>query len=165
MISDQELDRYGTLKFANGFKDPSFVRETLGYEIARKYLSSSLSNYPNVYVNGAYFGLCTSNQDVDKYFMHTHFSSDENTRIKGDISQMTPGQGVWKYLGTDSTEYFGLYALESDFGWTDLISFLDTLNNHNTFVENVLNVDRQFWMIAFDILVVNLDAPVNMPQN
>lgn len=29
-----------------------------------------------------------------------------------------------------------MYALESDFGWTDLISFLDTLNNHNAEVEN-----------------------------
>ncbi len=35
IIDDQELDGYGTLKLSNGFKDPSFVRETLGYEIAR----------------------------------------------------------------------------------------------------------------------------------
>ncbi len=165
VIYNQELDGYGTLKLSNGFKDPSFVRETLGYEIARKYLPGSLSNYANVYVNGTYLGLYTSNQDVDKYFMRTHFSGDENARIKGEISQMVPGQGVWNWLGSDSTSYFSLYALESDFGWVDLISFLDTLNNHNTYVENVLNVDRLLWMIAFDILVVNLDAPVNMPQN
>ena len=165
VISDQELDGYGTLKLSNGFKDPSFVRETLGYEIARKYLPGSFSNYANIYVNGTYLGLYTNNQDVDKYFMRTHFSGDENARIKGEISRMVSGQGVWNWLGTDSTEYFNLYSLESDFGWADLISFLDTLNNHNEYVEEVLNVDRLLWMIAFDILVVNLDGPVNMPQN
>ena len=165
IIDDQELDGYGTLKLSNGFKDPSFVRETLGYEIARKYLPGSLSNYANVYVNETHLGLYTSNQDVDKYFMRTHFSGDENARIKGEISNGGFGQGVWKWLGTDSTAYTGLYALESDFGWADMISFLDTLNNHNEYVEQVLNVDRLLWLLAFDILVVNLDAPVNMPQN
>ncbi len=168
VISDQEIEGYGTLKLANGFKDPSFVRESIGYEIARKYFPASNANYANVYINGTHLGLYTSVQDVDKYFMRTHFYGDENARVKGEIaSGIPPGQmgGVWKYNGSDSSNYFSKYELESDFGWNELVEFLDTLNNHNSFVDKVLNIDRHLWFLAFQNLLVNLDGPINNPQN
>ncbi len=87
IIDDQLIEGYGTLKLANCAKDPSFIRETLSYEIARKYMPASQSNYANVYVNGTLLGLYTSDQDVDKFFMRTHFASDENARVKGEIDQ------------------------------------------------------------------------------
>ena len=34
IINDQTIGPYGTIKLANGFSDPSFIRETLSYEIA-----------------------------------------------------------------------------------------------------------------------------------
>lgn len=168
VINDQEIDGYGTIKLSNVYKDPSFVREVLGYEIARQYIPASQSNFSNVYVNGTLIGLYTSNQDVDKYFMRTHFSSDENARIKGELAaSLPPGQmgGVWQYFGQDSSSYYSKYALESDFGWQDLVGFLDTLNNYNASIENVLNVDRHLWFLAFENLLVNLDSPINNPQN
>ena len=163
IIADQEIEGYGTLKLANGFKDPSFVRETLSYEIARNYFPASLANYANVYINGTHLGLYTSVQDVDKFFMRTHFGSDENTRVKGESSG--PSGGVWKYYGQDSSSYYSKYAMESEFGWQNLIWFLDTLNNHNESVEQVLNIDRHLWFLAFSNLLVNLDGPINNPQN
>jgi len=166
-INNQHIQEYGTLKLANGFKDPSFIRESLGYEIANKYMPSSKANYMNVYINGTYMGLYTSVQDVDKYFMRTHFHSDENARFKGELSQSGPPSShtIWGYYGPDSTSYYNYYELDSDKGWRELISFLDTLNNYNLNVENVLNIDRHLWMLAFDILMVNLDAPVNFGHN
>ncbi|MBI9039212.1 MAG: CotH kinase family protein [Bacteroidales bacterium] len=168
VISDQEIEGYGTLKLANAFKDPSFIRETVGYELARKYFPASQANYTNVYINGTHLGLYTSVQDVDKYFMRTHFSGDEGARIKGEIeSGIPPNQmgSVWEYYGSDSSEYFNKYALESDFGWNELVEFLDTLNNHNNYVDKVLNIDRHLWFLAFQNLTVNLDSPINNPQN
>ncbi len=168
IIDDQEIQDYGTVKLANVYKDPSFVRETLAYEIARKYFPASQSNYAKVSINGTYLGLYTSDQDVDKYFMRSNFGSDENARIKGEISSNAmPGSmgGVWQYYGTDSSDYFGKYALESDEGWGELVEFLDTLNNYTDDVEQVLNVDRHLWFLAFQNLLVNLDGPINNPQN
>ena len=168
IIDEQLIEEYGTLKLANAFKDPSFVRETLSYEIARKYIPASLSNYANVYINGTYLGLYTNDQDVDKFFMRTHFSSDENARIKGEVEGTLPPDamgGVWEYFGTDESSYYSLYALESDFGWQDLIAFLDTLNNQENDIEEVLNIDRHLWFLAFENLLVNLDSPINNPQN
>ena len=167
VIEDQNIEGYGTLKLSNGFKDPSFVRETMGYEIARKYFPASLSNYAKVTINGEYIGLYTSDQDVDNFFMSTHFSCEDKTRVKGEINgTIPPGQfGVWKYYGTDSTSYFPVFTLESDYGWNELIRFLDTLSNYTAYIENSLNIDRHLWLLAYENLLVNLDSPINNPQN
>ncbi len=162
---NQEIEGYGTLKLANAWFDPSFVREVLGYEIARKYMPASLANYTNVYVNGTLLGLYVSVQDVDKLFMRTHFHSDGNARFKGEISGPSQVYVVWGYLGQDSAAYQTQYELDSDAGWKNLIDFLDTLNNFPNAVEAVLDVDRHLWMLAFDNLLVNLDSPINFGHN
>ena len=167
VIDDQEIEGYGTLKLANVYKDPSFVREALGFEIARKYFPASESNFVNVYINGTHLGLYASDQSVDKFFMNTHFGGDENTRVKGEITSTTPGPpsgGVWEYFGSDSASYSGYYDMKSDYGWSELIDFLNVLNNEDD-VDDYLNVDRHLWFLAFSNLLVNLDGPINNPQN
>ncbi len=166
IIDDQTYQNYGTLKLANGFKDPSFVRETLSYEIARNYMPSSYANYCNVYINEELIGLYTSVQDVDKYFKGCHYPAGEDIRFKGELSGSgSMSSPIWVYLGADSNAYHNYYELKSDYGWSHLIDFLDILNNDPTEIEEVLNVDVHLWMLAFDILMVNLDAPVNVGHN
>lgn len=167
IIDNQTYDGYGTLKLANGYKDPSFVRETLGYEIARTYMPASQANYADVYINGTHIGLYTSVQDVDKQFKNEHFNADDDIRFKGELS--TGGQPVavtiWDYLGADSSAYANYYEIESDTGWDDLISFLDVFNNTPEEMASVLDVDAHLWMLAFDNLIVNLDSPINFGHN
>ena len=167
IIDGQELEDYGTLKLANAYNDPSFVRETLSYEIAREYMPASLANYIKVYINGTYIGLYTSVQDVDKHFLRSNYYSSDNPFFKGELVNDTPQNivTVWGYLGADSATYANYYEIESDNGWKDLINFLDVLNNDSETVEDVLNVDRHLWMLAFDNLLVNLDAPINFAHN
>ena len=166
VIEDQELDGYGTLKLSNVWKDPSFVRETLSYEIAGKYMAASKANYINVSINGSLIGLYTSVQSVDKFFMANHFFSNDYASFKGELtSEMPTLLTVWGYFGLDSTSYYDYYELQSDYGWAELIEFLDILNNNTSLVEEVLDVDRHLWMLAFDNLMVNLDAPINFGHN
>jgi len=172
IIDDQLYQNYGTLKLANVFKDPSFVREVLGYEIARNYMPASKANYINVYINGSYIGLYTNVQSVDKYMLGTFFYDNDNPLFKGELIQGSTPPGCpigppqcWGYLNDDSTCYYNYYEIKSDSGWYDLIGFLDTLNNYDSYLENVLDIDGHLWMLAFDILMVNLDAPVSMPHN
>ena len=167
VIDDQTYEGYGTIKLSNGFKDPSLVRETMSYEIARKYMPAPLSNYARVTINDQYIGLYTSNQDVDRYFMTNWFTASDNARLKGEMNgTLPPGQyGVWKYYGTDSSDYFPVFTFESDIGWNELVNFLDTVNNDSPYLEEVLNVDRHLWLLAFENLLVNLDSPINNPQN
>ena len=165
IIKDQKLDGYGTLKLTNVYKDPSFVREVLSYEIARKYMPASKANYIKVFINDTYLGLYVNVQSVDKLFLRNHFNSDENPLIKGELTDERGQVIVWGYLGPDSTNYYNYYELKSDYGWKDLVAFLDTFNNHPEYIENVLNVDCLLWMLAFDILTVNLDSPINFGHN
>ncbi|GJQ62127.1 MAG: hypothetical protein SCALA702_11800 [Melioribacteraceae bacterium] len=167
IIDDQKLDGYGTLKLANVYKDPSFVREVLSYEIARKYMPASKANYIKVSINGTYLGLYTSVQSVDKFFMANNFYSNDFPRFKGELTNDSPQNQVtvWGYLGDDSTSYYDYYELKSDYGWAELIEFLDVLNNNSATVEEVLDVDRHLWMLAFDNLLVNLDSPINFGHN
>ena len=166
-LKDQKHDGYGTIKLSNGFKDPSFIRETLSYEIARQYLPSSRANYARVYVNDQYLGLYVSVQDVDKSFVNEHYGSKKNAFFKGELVNDSPRNSVvtWGYLGADSSSYMSFYERESDAGWGELINFLDVFNNDPANMESVLNVDRHLWMLAFDILFVNLDAPINFAHN
>ena len=161
---DQLIGPYGTIKLANGFSDPSFVRETLAYEIARKYMPASKANYANVYVNDVLIGAYTSVQDVDTYFMNSFFHCSGKPRFKCDTNTMS-ATTVWGYLGADSTAYQNLYGIESDYGWADLINFTYTLNNNSTNLPNVMNVDQNLWMCAFDNLLVSLDSPINIFHN
>ncbi|MBI4721703.1 MAG: CotH kinase family protein [Candidatus Stahlbacteria bacterium] len=167
LLEGQKIDDYGTLKLANVYKDPSFVREVLSYEIARKYMCAGRANFINVYINGDLIGLYTSDQCVDKFFLGNHFYSNGNAFFEGELTDDTPSNPVvvWGYLGPDSVSYYDYYALRSDSGWSDLIEFLDIFNNTPTSVEQVLDVDRHLWLLAFDILMVNLDAPINFGHN
>lgn len=166
IIDDQTLDGYGTLKLANGFKDPSFVRETLSYEIARNYMPAGLANYCIVYINEELIGLYTSVQSVDKYFKNSHFPGSGDVRFKGELTNDDPQPiTVWGYFGPDSTDYYDYYELKSDYGWSDLIEFLDIFNNDPDNMIDFFNVDNHLWMLAFDNLLVNLDAPINFGHN
>ncbi len=168
IIDDQEIDGYGTLKLSNAYKDPSFVREVLSYEIGRKYMPTSLANYMNVYVNGEHIGLYTSVQSVDKHFLRSHLLSEDNSFFKGDaIESPGPGGGMANlaYLGPDSTYYYTSYELKSDYGWNELVNLCDTLNNHTASVDDILDVDRTLWHMAFHNVLVNLDSPINYIHN
>ena len=161
----QNMEGHGTLRLANVHKDPSFVREVLSYEIARKYMPAGRASFANIYVNDTLIGLYANGEDPDKLFMRTSFLCDENARLKGRVQFDSVVMMGWKYLGPDSTPYLEYFELESDSGWRELIGLFDTLTNQNDALDRVLDIDQHLWMLAFDVLLVNLDSPVNTAQN
>jgi hypothetical protein len=164
-FKDQNYQGYTEIKLSNCFKDPSFTREVLSYSILRKYMDAPLSNYAQLFVNGQYIGLYVNDQSVDKKFLEEHFFSNNGSFFKcnpsGQIGSSSPSL---EYLGSDSTNYSLAYEIKSDNGWNDLINLCDTLVNHTSFIENVIDVDRAIWMLAFDNLVVNLDSYIGQPR-
>ncbi|OFX37032.1 MAG: hypothetical protein A2X08_11980 [Bacteroidetes bacterium GWA2_32_17] len=170
-----DQDYYGIikLKLSNVIHDPSFIREVLSYEIARKYMPASKANFAYVYVNDTLLGLYTNVEAVDKRFAETHFGSRDNCYIKGspnpliyplgsnsNLQYYTPDTACY-----DTTCYLPYYDVESDYGWTDLVNLIDTLNNNTGNIEKILNVDRTLWMLAFDYSLVNLDSYIGYAQN
>ena len=166
----QSIDGYNVLKLSNGFRDPSFVREVLSYEMAREYMPASKATYANVFVDGTLIGLYTCVQSIDDDFTNEHFYERKGPFFKSDNTGLSV-QGCMGQLGileyyADTNCYKRAYEMESTGDWAKLGGFLDTLNNHFTEVENVLDIDRTLWMMAFENVTVCLDGPINsIPHN
>lgn len=159
---DHEYDGYTDIKLANGYNDPSFLRDVLGYQILRQYMDAPLANYANLYVNGTLIGLYSNTESISKKFVNNRFGSKDNAFVK-----CSPPDGAGPqsndfpnlvYLGQDSIEYYDAYEIKSDEGWQELIDLCDTLTNNLSAIEKILDVDRALWMLAFDNVIVNLDS-------
>lgn len=159
---DHIYEAYTDIKLSNVYNDPSFVREVLSYQILRQYTDAPLSNYANVKVNGTLIGLYSSSESISKKFLTSRFTSKTNTFVKcNPIDGAGPGTSDYPnlvYLGQDSSLYYDAYEMKSDAGWKDLINFCDSLENNIVDIENILDVDRTLWMLAFNNVLVNLDS-------
>lgn len=159
---DHVYDGYTDIKLANGYKDPSLLRDVLAYQILRQYMEALQANFANLYVNGELIGLYANTESISKKFMQKRFGSKENTRFKcsppdGASPQSSDFPNL-VYLGQDSSDYYDAYELKSDAGWQELINLCDTLTNHTSDIEKMLDVNRALWMLAFDNVIVNLDS-------
>lgn len=165
---DHEYDGFTDIKLSNVAKDPSFLREVLSYQILRQYMDAPLSNYANVSVNGQLIGLYSNSESISKKFVAKHYGSKTNARFK-----CSPPDGAGPqsndlpdlvYLGEDSTAYYAGYEIKSDAGWSELIDLTDALANDVENIEDILDVDRVLWMLAFDNVLVNLDSYIGQFQ-
>lgn len=157
---NQNYDGYELIKLSNGKKDPSFVREVLSYEIARKYMDAPKSNYAKVFINGSYYGLFSSSEAINKDFIERRLDSNrDNLRIKCNPESTFSGNGSsLEYLGTDSASYYSFYEMKSNYGWQDLIDLTYNIVNDAGNIETVLDIDRVIWMLAYNNVLVNLDS-------
>lgn len=162
--TSQDYQGYKDIKLANVIFDPSFVRETVAYNIAGQYMDAPKANYANVYINGNLIGLYTNTEAITKTFVKDRFGSKTNTFFScSPPDGATPGSNNYpdlKYLGTDSNSYVNSYEMKSDDlnGWDSLIQLTNILKNDITNIESVLDVDRALWMLAFDNVIVNIDS-------
>ena len=161
----QSIDRYNRLKLSNGFRDPSFVREILSYEIASDYMPAPKATYANVYINGNLLGLYSCIQSVDDDFTNENFHERrgplfqlKNTGIS--VPGCSGQLGIFKHY-SDTNCYQKSYCMLSSNDWQKLGNFLDTFNNHFSEVEVVMDIDRALWFMAFENLIVALDGPIN----
>lgn len=164
--------KYNTIKLSNVFRDPSFIRETLAYEVARNYMHASKCNYARLYVNEEYLGLYNSVESVDKAFLAHHFGTRKGELIKCDpldikqainksnrAKQCLPGDfASLMYQGKDSVCYRNNYEFKSDNTWKPLIALTDNLTNDVETIDEMLDVDQCLWMLAFNNVLVNLDS-------
>ena len=157
---------YGTLKLSNVFRDPSFVREVLSYEIAGNYMAAPKANFVQVYVNGKYLGLYNSTESVDSDFLDRNFGEHKGAFFKCDpvwSSSVPDGcssgdKASLLYQGKDTTCYFKNYEIKSKYGWAELQRLTEVLNKNPDEIESVLNVDEVLWMLAFNNVLANLDS-------
>lgn len=157
---------YETLKLSNVFRDPSFLREALAYEIARKYMPASHANYVRLYVNDKMIGFYNSVEPVEEAFLEKHFGSDKGILVKCDPdwhNEELPkcpqsDKASLSYLGEDPNCYLTYYEMKSNNKIGKLVDFIRILNKEPQKLEGLLNIDQVLWMHAFNNTLVNLDS-------
>jgi hypothetical protein len=164
----QNHQGYEKLKLSNVIQDPSFLREAMSYEVARKYMPASQAGFANVFVNDVLIGLYTNVEDVSKEFVEKHFGSRNNAFVKGNPTTVDlngENSNLSDTPGDDPEAYHDLYGLESDEGWEELLELIDVLNNDQAAIPELLNVDRALWMHAINYTLINFDSYVGYAQN
>lgn len=162
----QNIQGYTTLKLSNSLRDPSMVREVLGYEIARKYMPAPKANYARLYVNDEYYGLMVNIESVqDATFRKRYFGEAGNAFFKANEVHTVKGPAGCKNNIYGSLEYDDIpvcydinFEKLSEGGTKSLIQLTKTLNEDTKNIESILDVDVALWMLAYNNVLVNLSS-------
>ncbi|MFK7905503.1 MAG: CotH kinase family protein [Chitinophagales bacterium] len=160
---------YKTLKLANVFADPSFLREVLSYSIAGQYLQAPKANYAKVSVNEVGLGVYVNIEAINKSFLKKHFGSNKNALFKADPNWESKSSdgctktsgGSLEYLGEDVACYQANYELKSgdESSWKSLIALTKALKDGKPAeIEKHLDVDATLWYLALNNVMVNLSS-------
>ena len=153
-----------SINLTTALRDPSMVREVLGYEIARQYMPAPRANYCKLFVNQEFIGLFVNVESVEDGFLNANFGTSENTVIKCNAGHKTMVDGCRKSVASalefEDIEncYFHNYDLLSRQGWDDFFTLVKTLNKTPEAIASVLDVDKALWMLAYNNVLVNLNS-------
>lgn len=161
---EQAIGGYRTLNLLNAHEDPSFLRATLFYDIAREYIPAPKANFVRVVINGEDWGIYNSVQQFNKDFIKENFGTTKGARWK--VRGSPGGQGSLAYLGPDPEQYKQIYTIKSKDDpkvWKSFIEMLRVLNE--TPAEQLekelgplLNIDGALRFLALDNALINNDG-------
>lgn len=165
---DQTLKGLKKLNVQNGVSDPSFMRETIAYGIARRYMPAPRTSYTDLYVNGQLLGFYMLVEQIDKNFLGRYFKNNQ-----GNLYKASDDGGTLEYRGTEQSAYESEYELKTNEDindWSRFITLLDRLNNtsDDDFVEimqNYLNLDTCLRLLAFNMVLSNFDSYTGSGRN
>ncbi|MFN0216531.1 MAG: CotH kinase family protein [Saprospiraceae bacterium] len=158
---NNDYQGFTDIKLGNGWSDNAMIREPLCYAILRQYMDAPRGNFAHVFINDAYYGIMNNAESIEKKFLLPHFFSSRHAFVKCNPVSIGTGLGNGpnlSYLGNNAADYANKYELKSDSGWSELIQLCDTLNNHFDGFNQIADVDRFIWMLAFNNVLVNLDS-------
>ncbi len=82
----RSLDGVKKLNFNNGFSDPTFIKETLSYELFEKMgIPTPRSAFVDVWVNDIHLGLYNMVEQIDKKFLARYFSNTNGNLYKPEM--------------------------------------------------------------------------------
>ncbi|MFE8070822.1 CotH kinase family protein [Marinobacteraceae bacterium S3BR75-40.1] len=139
----------------NNFKDPSYLRETLAYEMLRDLgVPAPRTAYVNLYINGELYGLYTLVEQVDGEFVERNFTDPEGDLYKPDG---TGSDLVW--IDDNFASYDGV-ALKTNEDSSDNQAFIDLLYalNKQGAAAPVVDVERLLKYLAVSTALSNLDS-------
>lgn len=163
-VDGQELLGVDKLDLNNGFKDPTLLREALGYGVVRDCgLVAPRTAFADLWVAGEHLGLYTLVEEVEGKFLRRNFADSS-----GDLYKPEPPAGSLAYLGSDFAAYQGM-QVERNADTTDhaaLLHLLQVLDQgFSDQYDSVLDVAQVLRYLATVSALVNLDSYVGMGHN
>jgi spore coat protein CotH len=154
-VDGQKLLGMKKINLNNNYKDPSYMRERIAYDMMRSLgIPTSRLSYVNLYINGSLHGLYTLVEQVDSDFLETNFENPEGDLYKPDG---TGSDLLWN--GSDFSAYSGveLKTNEDSSDNAAFIKMVDELNNGSD-LESVIDVYGVLKYLAVSTALSNLDS-------
>jgi spore coat protein CotH len=178
-VSGQNYDGLKKLNFSNGFKDPSCMREKVFYDVCQAAeVPAPRSSFANVAYNGTAWGFYTVVEQIDDQFLDWRILDDDGNLFKaGDNFTVGPGGGGAEadlmYYGALQSSYEERYELKTNEDvndWTDLIDFIEFINNSSdaefeSGISSHLELTEYLRSAALDNLFSNLDSYTGSARN
>ena len=167
-VAGQEYDDLKKLNLNNAFKDPSFLREKLMLEfLLWKGVKAPRCAYTTVYINGTLWGLYNAVEQVNNKYLNVNFGDNSGNLFKGDPT------GDLRFISSNPADYYAKYELKTNEtvnDWTDLVTFIDKLNNTplsslEDTVRHYLDLDEYIKCWAVHLLFSNLDSYLGSGHN
>ncbi len=164
---DHRFDGLKKINLNNGWGNPTMLREKIHLDfLKRKGIPAPRANFARVYIDSVYWGFYSLVEHVDKVFLKSHYRDDDGNLYKAEKSTLE-----WK--GGNQEDYYEdleLKTNEKENNWSNLINFLEILNNtlNAEFplkLDEVFNAESFLKAIASDNLFVNLDSYIGSATN
>jgi hypothetical protein len=166
----QKIEGIGSINLNNMNMDPSMVRESPYFDMARAAgMKAPRMNYAALYINNEFWGLYYLCEVINDDYLKHHFVKEQRDGwlYKGDIGS------TFEDLGDDKSPYkrtFEKKTHEDEDDWSDLVALVAALNRTPkeqlaAELEKVLDIDSFLTALALDNMTVNLDSYVGMAQN
>ncbi len=111
------------LNFNNGFSDPTFMREVLGYELFEQMgIPTPRTCFVDLWVNDTHLGLYTMVEQIDRTFLSEHF--DDNT---GNLYKPEPSAAYLNWTEDDITTTGEASVEDVNLGGGNLLEILEAL--------------------------------------
>ena len=82
-VDSLDYDKLEKLNFNNCFKDPTFMREKIMYDLSHEAgVPAPRCIFANVYMNGTYWGFYDVVEQIDDDFLNTHFDNSSENLFK-----------------------------------------------------------------------------------
>ncbi len=166
-FKDHLFDGMKKISLNNGWGDPTMIREKLQLDFLNELkLPAPRANFARVYIDNVYWGFYSLVEHVDKVFLKNRFGDNDGNLYKAEKSTL-------EWQGSEQESYYNdleLKTNEKENDWSDLIHFLDILNNSaddqlEKNIETVFNPDPYIRIWAADNLFVNLDSYLGSATN
>ncbi len=160
---DKKYAGLSELELSAATRDPSMVREVIGFEMARNYFPAPMANYARVKVNNEYYGLMVNIEVVNKDFMDKHLGTDQGDLFFAESvaleKELQCNSNVYGTLKKDrSKECLQLNFVKKEGTWSDLYELTTTLKDNPGQIDRILDVDQVLWMLAYNNVFLNLKS-------